>query len=72
MYFLRRSSKKVIENSLAGPETKMAIDLQGWDIRMLIQRHLFTSRKLEIRVQNAVFEDSLKIEVNLSVYIVRK
>ena len=62
----------MIENSLAGPETKIAFDLQDWDIRMLIQRHLFTSRKLEIRVQNAVFEDSLKIEVNLSVYIVRK
>lgn len=28
MYFLKRSTKKVIENSLAGPETKMAFDLQ--------------------------------------------
>lgn len=31
---------------------------------MSIQQHLFTTRKLEIRVQNVVFKDSLKIEVN--------
>lgn len=38
--------------------------LKDWDIGMSIQQHLFTTRKLEIRVQNAVFKDSLKIEVN--------
>ena len=56
---------KVIENSLAGPATKMACDLQSLGH---LNVNTFVTRKLEIRVQNAVFKDSLKFEVNSREY----